>query len=117
MPFDGCAANLYMLDALLHAARTERRALTVLLLEFKNAFGSVKHDSIIRACQRLGLPALLVDYVRECYNGVTTTLLRRVVNVSCGVLQGYPLSPFLFNAVLDEILDELNETYAAESRK
>jgi hypothetical protein len=108
-PVDGCAHNIVLLDYVLQTARQELKPVAVALIDFSNAFGSVKHESIVRACKRLGIPDALIDYIASCYTDSETTLLGTRVRVRKGVRQGDPLSPFLFNAVLDEVLSELRE--------
>lgn len=83
-PLDGCAHNLYLLDSLICSARDQKRPIAVLLIDFKNAFGSVAHKAIFRACLRVGVPALLREYIRECYTNASTQLLGEIVGIRRG---------------------------------
>lgn len=87
--------------------------LAVAFIDFMKAFDSVSHGSILRACQRLGLTTPFVLYVQRLYEGAETYVGDRVANVQSGVLQGDPLSPLLFNIMLDWVLSSLPQAVGA----
>lgn len=110
---EGCASNLLILKHLIKKAKSVPHTLAVAFIDFMKAFDSVSHGSILRACQRLGLTTPFILYVQRLYQGSTTCIGDRVANVQSGVLQGDPLSPLLFNIVLDWVLSSLPQAVGA----
>lgn len=85
----------------------------VLSLDVRKAFDSVAHDAVIRALCRFRIHESFVNYVLDTLTGDKTTIKvrpsnTRLINIKRGVKQGHPLSPILFNMVLDELLHKLN---------
>ena len=72
------------------------------LVDLQKAFDSVLHDTILRTARSLGLPDDLINYLEVHYRGSHTTLFSNRIYIKNGVRQGELLSPFLFNAVIDE---------------
>ena len=114
-PGDGIAENTVLLKEILRRT-TDQRSLAHLYLVFldvKKAFDSVSHQSLSLALRRAGVPANLLNYVSGLYdNGWTRTLsggkLSSKVKPNQGVRQGDPLSSFIFNAVIDWAMEEIN---------
>ena len=85
----------------------------------ETAFDSVSHDSVFLAAASVGIPGPLVEYVRSVYAGSKTRLrvngiLSQDISLKRGVRQGYPLSPVLFNAVVDLALPHLDSNIGVQ---
>ena len=103
---DGIADNTHILRCVL-ADRQERcQPFSLAFLDVSKAFDSVSHDSIFLAAATAGIPGPLVEYLRSLYCGSCTRLrvngeLSQEIRITRGVRQGDPLSPVLFNSVID----------------
>lgn len=105
---DGCAENLHVLNELLYDARTRSKPLHLVALDLSKAFDTVSHSSILRAYGRIGAPPAMVELIENLYTECSTEIRRDThLAVRRGVRQGDPLSPFLFNAVMDEAISSL----------
>lgn len=111
---DGSAENALLLNAILSDARVNRKELHLVSLDLSKAFDSVHHKSIISTLRGIGCPARLIGHLRRVYSGATTTLRYRgeslTTRVKRGVLQGDPMSPVLFNYIIDRALASLNSS-------
>lgn len=113
-PVEGCAENVILLNSIIKDASTARRRtnLAVAILDLAKAFDTVSHHSVIRALKRQNVPQLLISIVEDLYQDCWTVISLGTdstskIRVNRGVKQGCPLSPLLFNLVIDELLDEL----------
>lgn len=109
MPHNGCFANCTAFRELLNLSK-RGFPLTAALLDVSKAFDTVPHRAITRALQAQGFPPHLVELVNTMYTGVSTVLGvegNPKVTLRRGVKQGDPLSPLLFNLVMDPLLRQL----------
>lgn len=109
-PMDGMSANVAILDTLLGDSKRSLRPLHLAFVDLRKAFDSVSHETILRNAKRLGCPEHLLGYLREYYANGTTEVLGSRMRLTNGVRQGDPLSPLLFNGVIDEALVALKGT-------
>lgn len=111
LPVDGCADNLALLEAIIGEARRECKSAFIASLDVKNAFGSVSHEALFKALELGGAPVSLVDYIRSVYASFSTEVSlggeAKTAKINRGVLQGCPLSPVLFNLVINQLLTKM----------
>ena len=118
VPVDGCTENVSIVDNLIFNARREHKNLSLVGIDLAKAFDSVSHHSIIRALERFNISEEIINYILSSYENCTTSINcgRTVISgieMSRGVKQGDPLSPILFNMIIDELLDYLPEEIGA----
>ncbi|KAE8738256.1 hypothetical protein FOCC_FOCC016267, partial [Frankliniella occidentalis] len=108
MPYEGCSEHNFVLQQCLDDARITNSNLTITWLDLTNAFGSVPHNVIKMMLQQHGLPQHLVDLIMDLYNGwtffSTSSGDTGPVNMDAGVKQGDPLSPVIFNLVIEILI-------------
>ena len=112
-PEEGVAANLLLVQRLLLNAQRNFGNLSVAFIDFKKAFDSVGHPSLVAAAKRWGLPPMLTGYIGTLYSKASTNIVGNACPIRRGVLQGDPLSPYLFNITLDWALSQVPEDVGA----
>jgi hypothetical protein len=82
-------------------------------LDITKAFDMVPHNAIDAALHSLGLPQRVRESIMNSYIGLSTTIqysgTHTVVPLLRGVKQGDPLSPFIFNAIMNPLLEQLEQ--------
>ena len=111
---DGIAENIFLLKNIIYQHKQKLKPLSLCFLDVSKAFDSVSHNALIKLCNRVGIPETLVNYVKHAYDGCSTNLKYKSgvsirIPVNSGVKQGDPMSPLLFNSVIDYVTSELKD--------
>ena len=114
IPTDGCNENITLLNWVMHSAIRNNSAQCLTLLDVRKAFDSVSHNSILRALKARGVSVEIIQYIENTmFRSVTRiengTMSSDWFPMTSGVKQGDPLSPILFNLVIDELLVQLDK--------
>ena len=112
VPLDGCFENVNILKYAIKQQRKTKRELNVVLLDLAKAFDTVTHMTIIKALRRQKVPEEVVSVVMDLYSEAFTTFKTKEgstgrIDLLAGVKQGCPLSPLLFNIVMNELIEEI----------
>ena len=108
-PVEGVAANILILHELINSATSNKTKLCIAFVDFNKAFDSVSHPSLVAATKRWGFPPELTEYIRTLYGKPCTSIMGDTCPIRRGVLQGDPLSPYLYNITLDWALSQVPE--------
>ncbi len=90
----------------------------ILLIDLRKAFDSVSHQALFKRLREIKLPSWFIQYLLNFYQSATVTIKcadgeTESIPINCGVLQGDPLSPLLFNIVFDIALRDLGSAVRA----
>lgn len=101
--------------ATLHALFQSGLIDSVVFLDFRAAFDVVNHRRLLQELQDRRCPLRMIHLVSSlmCQNVCSRVLANDSISAwfprTCGVLQGSPLSPCLFNLFVDGLLSRLNQ--------
>jgi len=106
----GCFNNVHVFNELLrHAKQTD--GLVAVQLDVSKAFDTIPHEAIGAALRKKGLPEFVVRLVEDSYQRVSTSIRNKGdsidIMIKRGVKQGDPLSPLLFNLIMEPLLQNL----------
>ena len=112
VPVDGCSEHLFVVSEAVGQCRKRRKECNLVFLDLAKAFDMVSHRSIQRALGRFGVGPRFAAVVEDLYSDITTVIRGKQgptepIRMARGVKQGCPLSPLLFNMVMDELMDNL----------
>lgn len=106
--FDGAIENNFVLDRLIAKTKRLKSNLFAILMDIKNAFGSVPHSAIFHAFKAAGVGDAFGKILEDLYDGNFNSLLTSLNEseefmIKLGVKQGCPLSGPIFNLVFNPI--------------
>lgn len=110
---DGVSNNLAILRTIIEYRARTRRDLHIVSLDAQKAFDMAAHEAIFQTLSDLELPTGFINYMKRLYSSAITSLelgngTSIKIRIGRGVFQGDPLSPIIFNHVIDRALKKLD---------
>lgn len=111
---DGCSENISVVTEMIKRANAGKGPLMVCSLDLAKAFDSVSFSSTIRALRRQNVDDQVLQLIGNLLVGNETTVGGSYkAQIRRGVRQGDPISPLLFNLVMDELFGLLKDKHGA----
>ena len=109
LPMEGCLEHNHLMSSVLQDSRRRKRPAYLVWLDLKDAYGSVSHDILFHVMKLAGLKGKTVEVVKDFYHLSTTSVRTKSnstapIRIERGVKQGCPLSPILFNLVMEVLI-------------
>ena len=109
LPMEGCLEHNHLMTSVLQDSRRRKRPAYLAWLDLKDAYGSVPHEILFKTMEMAGLVGSTLEVVKDFYSCTTTAVCTKTsstapITIERGVKQGCPLSPILFNVVMEVLI-------------
>ena len=86
----------------------------IILIDAEKAFDKIQHPFMIKTLQNMGTEGTYLNIVKVTYNKPTANIILngeklKALPLRSVARQGYPLSPLLFNIVLEVLATAIRE--------
>lgn len=103
-----CDDHLFVVSMLMGKSNEIGRPCWIATLDFKKAFDTITHEALWKALEEQDVPACYINMLKASGTDQTalvqTDVSSRTFSIHRGTKQGDPISPTLFNAVVEEIM-------------
>ena len=110
-PNFSCDDHLFAMTILAEKCNEINMPLWVATLDFRKAFDSINHDQIWRSLIAHGVAPVYVHTLSKLYQGqracIQSDAQSRYFPIMKGTKQGDPISPIVFNSVLEEVMRDV----------
>ncbi|KAJ1518843.1 hypothetical protein ONE63_011547 [Megalurothrips usitatus] len=111
---DGTLINNTVLQSVIKSHRENGKPILILSIDLAKAFDRVTKKSILDSLRRHQIDEHTIQYIMANYDAIFTTIecngkTTREIKIKRGTKQGDPTSGLLFNLIIDDLLDELEE--------
>ena len=97
-----------------HINKRKEKNHMILSIDAEKAFDIIQHPFLIKALQKVGIEGTYLNIIKATYEKPTANIIFngekvRTFPLRSGTLQGCPLSPLLFNIVLEVLASAIRE--------
>lgn len=113
-----CEDHLLTITLLAEVMMERQQPLWVAALDFQKAFDTISHQAVRKALGKQQIEAVYIQVLQEMYSDqtarISTCEKSRSFEIKRGVKQGDPISPALFNAVVEQVMRKLQPKWRAK---
>jgi retron-type reverse transcriptase len=84
-----------------HINRSKDKIYLIISIDAEKAFDKIQHHFMIKTLRKLGIEGMYLNFVKAIYEKHTANIILNIEKLKPGMRQGCPLSPLLFNIVLE----------------
>jgi retron-type reverse transcriptase len=100
------------INVIQHINRSKDKNYLIISIDAEKAFNKIQHHFMIKALRKLGIEGMYLNIVKAMYDKPTANIILNGENLkqfplNSGMRQGCPLSPLLFNIVLEFLAREI----------
>ena len=86
----------------------------IISIDAEKAFDKIQHPFMIKTLQKMGIEGTYISILKAIYNKITANIILngeklKALPLKSGTRQGCPLSPLLFNMVLEVLATAIRE--------
>ena len=102
------------ISVIYHINKLKDKNHTVISIDAEKNFGKIQHLSMIKTLQKMGTEGTYLNIVKAIYDKLTANIILngeklKAFPLRSGLRQGCPLSPLLFNIVLEVLATAIRE--------
>ena len=97
-----------------HINKLKNKNDMMISIDAEKAFGKIQHPFMIKTLQKVGIEGTYLNIIKAIYNKPTANIIHngeklKAFPLRSGRRQGCPVSPLLFNIVLEVLATEIRE--------
>jgi hypothetical protein len=102
------------INVIQHINRSKHKNHLIISIDAEKAFGKVQHHFIIKALRKLGIDGMYLNIIKAIYDKPIANIILngeklKLIPLKSGTRQGCPLSPLLFDIVLEFLAIAIRE--------
>jgi hypothetical protein len=102
------------MNVIQHIDRSKDKKHLIISIDALKAFDKIQHQVMIKALRKLGIEGMYLNIVKPTYDKPIVNIILngeelKPFSLKSGMRQGCPLSPLLFNLVLEFLADKLGK--------
>ena len=105
----GCIEQIMSLRLLIDLAKSKKKTLYILFIDFSKAYDKVPRNKLIIYLKSIGCGKIMLHALRNMYKSTYNILNSITISTSSGVRQGAPTSCLLFITYVDKMIKIIKE--------
>jgi hypothetical protein len=102
------------INVILHINRSKGKNHLIISIDAEKVFNKIQHHFMIKDLRKLGIEGMYLNIVKAIYDKPTVNIIvngekLKLFSLKSGMRQGCPLSPLLFNIVLEFLVRALGK--------